>query len=177
MTSSVVVPIPIKPLHSVHISHRDTLPLKLQVKSEECQTNIYALPSYTLNIRAYESMMLRVAVIGGGPSGLVTLKYLLTAHEYHNGLAIPIEARLFEAEDSIAGTFRYRVYEDAEVPFFSSPLLFSCLRRGANIYMYIYTQTYITLRYSLRPISHIFLHIACLLEISDGLLGFPISKI
>ncbi len=56
---------------------------------------------------------MRVAVIGGGPSGLVTLKYLITAHKQHP--VEPIEARLFEARESIAGTFRYRVYEDAEV--------------------------------------------------------------
>jgi dimethylaniline monooxygenase (N-oxide forming) len=56
---------------------------------------------------------MRVAVIGGGPSGLVTLKYLLTAHEF---LPVePIEVRLFESKDEIGGTFRYRVYEDAEV--------------------------------------------------------------
>jgi len=62
---------------------------------------------------------MRVAVIGGGPAGLVTLKYLITAHEYH--AVEPIKAQLFEAKDSIAGTFRYRVYEDAEArshPFF-----------------------------------------------------------
>ena len=57
---------------------------------------------------------MRVAVIGGGPSGLVTLKYLTTAHEFFPGLE-PIEAKLFEAEDSIGGTFKYRAYEDAEV--------------------------------------------------------------
>jgi len=56
---------------------------------------------------------MKVAVIGGGPSGLVTLKYLLTAHEFHP--IEPIEARLFEAKETITGTFRYRVYEDAEV--------------------------------------------------------------
>ena len=57
---------------------------------------------------------MRVAVIGGGPSGLVTLKYLVTAHELFPGTE-PIEARLFEQEDSIGGTFKYRAYEDAEV--------------------------------------------------------------
>jgi dimethylaniline monooxygenase (N-oxide forming) len=57
---------------------------------------------------------MHVAVIGGGPSGLVTLKYLTTAHEFFPGLE-PIEAKLFEAEDSIGGTFKYRAYEDAEV--------------------------------------------------------------
>ena len=52
-------------------------------------------------------------MIGGGPSGLVTLKYLIAAQEFHP--AQPIEARLFESEGHIGGTFRYRVYEDAEV--------------------------------------------------------------
>ena len=62
---------------------------------------------------------MRVAVIGGGPSGLVTLKYLTTAHEYFSGME-PIEAKLFEAEDSVGGTFKYRDYEDAEVSTFTS---------------------------------------------------------
>ena len=57
---------------------------------------------------------MRVAVIGGGPSGLVTLKTLVTAHEFLAGTE-PIEAKLFEQEDSIGGTFKHRVYEDAEV--------------------------------------------------------------
>ncbi|KAK0129168.1 Monooxygenase PC-14 [Cadophora gregata] len=56
---------------------------------------------------------MRVAVIGGGPSGLVTLKYLITAHKFHD--IEPIEAKLFESRESISGTFKYRVYEDAEV--------------------------------------------------------------
>jgi len=57
---------------------------------------------------------MRVAVIGGGPSGLVTLKYLKTAHEFFPDTE-PIEARLFESEDSIGGTFKHRAYENAEV--------------------------------------------------------------
>jgi protoporphyrinogen oxidase len=60
---------------------------------------------------------MRVAIIGGGPSGLVTLKYLVTAHEFFPGTE-PIEARLFEADDSVCGTFKDCAYEDAEVcPF------------------------------------------------------------
>ena len=57
---------------------------------------------------------MRVAVIGGGPSGLVTLKYLITAHEFFPYME-PIEAKLFESEGSIGGTFKHRSYEDAEV--------------------------------------------------------------
>lgn len=56
---------------------------------------------------------MRVAVIGAGPSGLVTLKYLLAA-ERALGTA-PIEARLFESEAGVGGTFLTRMYEDAEV--------------------------------------------------------------
>jgi dimethylaniline monooxygenase (N-oxide forming) len=57
---------------------------------------------------------MKVAVIGGGPAGLVTLKFLVTAHEFFP--IEPIEVRLFESEDEIGGTFVHRVYEDAEVP-------------------------------------------------------------
>lgn len=58
-------------------------------------------------------MVLKVAVIGAGASGLVTLKYLLEAHRFFPG--VNIEARLFEREDGIGGVFRSQVYEDAEV--------------------------------------------------------------
>ncbi|EXM15098.1 hypothetical protein FOTG_16542 [Fusarium oxysporum f. sp. vasinfectum 25433] len=57
---------------------------------------------------------MRVAVIGGGPPGLVTLKYLARAHLSLDCDAI--EARLFDLEDSIGGAFTHRAYEDAEVP-------------------------------------------------------------
>ncbi|XMA07685.1 hypothetical protein WAI453_000476 [Rhynchosporium graminicola] len=73
---------------------------------------------------------MRVAVIGGGPSGLVTLKYLITAHEFHP--IEPIEAVLFEAKDSIAGTFRYRVYEDAELVSSKYLTAFSDFRHSSD---------------------------------------------
>jgi dimethylaniline monooxygenase (N-oxide forming) len=63
--------------------------------------------------------VMRVAVIGGGPSGLVTLKYLINAHQFLSGE--PIEARLFESESAVGGTFKHRSYEDAEVFDPSSP--------------------------------------------------------
>ncbi|CAH0059319.1 unnamed protein product [Clonostachys solani] len=56
---------------------------------------------------------MKVAVIGGGPSGLVTLKFLLEAHKYFD--IPPIDARLFESEEKIGGTFVWRIYEDAEL--------------------------------------------------------------
>lgn len=64
---------------------------------------------------------MKVAVIGGGPAGLTTLKFLLEAHKYFP--IDPIEARLFEKESQIGGTFVCRVYEDAEV---SSSWTFPC---------------------------------------------------
>ncbi|KAF4443185.1 Dimethylaniline monooxygenase N-oxide-forming 2 [Fusarium austroafricanum] len=56
---------------------------------------------------------MKVAVIGGGPSGLVTLKYLKRAHL--NLECDPIEVRLFELEDTIGGAFANRAYEDVEL--------------------------------------------------------------
>jgi len=57
---------------------------------------------------------LKVVVIGGGPSGLTSLKFLATAHHYYPDLE-PIDVKLFEAEDRIGGTFAYRAWRDAEV--------------------------------------------------------------
>jgi hypothetical protein len=56
---------------------------------------------------------MKVAVIGGGPGGLTTLKHLLTVHKYQD--VKPIEAKLFESQESIGGTFRYLVWEESEV--------------------------------------------------------------
>ncbi|KAG5819258.1 hypothetical protein H9Q74_009581 [Fusarium xylarioides] len=56
---------------------------------------------------------MRVAVIGAGPGGLVTLKYLKEAHQFFN--IDPIEVRLFEREGAVGGTFTQRTYEDAEL--------------------------------------------------------------
>ena len=56
---------------------------------------------------------MRVAVIGGGAAGLVTLKHLLQADEYFS--IDPVEVWLFEREASVGGTFRHRTYEDGEV--------------------------------------------------------------
>ncbi|KAH8812272.1 hypothetical protein F5884DRAFT_820216 [Xylogone sp. PMI_703] len=55
---------------------------------------------------------MKVAIIGGGAGGLVTLKYLIQARKFLP--TKPIEVRLFEAQDDIGGTFRYRSYEDSE---------------------------------------------------------------
>ncbi|KIK66518.1 hypothetical protein GYMLUDRAFT_218564 [Collybiopsis luxurians FD-317 M1] len=56
---------------------------------------------------------MRIAIIGGGPSGLVTLKYLVHAHRVLG--KPPVEATLFERETGVGGAFRVRVYEDAEL--------------------------------------------------------------
>ena len=56
---------------------------------------------------------MRVAVIGGGAAGLVTLKHLLQADECLS--TDPVEVWLFEREASVGGTFQYRTYEDGEV--------------------------------------------------------------
>ncbi|KAL2754064.1 hypothetical protein ACRALDRAFT_1032042 [Sodiomyces alcalophilus JCM 7366] len=56
---------------------------------------------------------MRVAVIGGGPSGLVTLKYLSQAGAFFPGTHI--DAQLFEAAPQIGGVFYHHVYQDAEL--------------------------------------------------------------
>ncbi|KAI0896347.1 FAD/NAD(P)-binding domain-containing protein [Annulohypoxylon nitens] len=56
---------------------------------------------------------MRVAIIGAGPSGLVTLKYLLAAEKTLGTKTV--EARIFESETGVGGTFLARTYEDAEL--------------------------------------------------------------
>ncbi|KIE00631.1 dimethylaniline monooxygenase, partial [Metarhizium majus ARSEF 297] len=70
---------------------------------------------------------MKVAVIGGGPSGLVTLKYLAQAHEFLGCEAV--EARLFEYQPRVGGTFSARVYEDAELVSSKQLTTFSDFRR------------------------------------------------
>jgi len=57
---------------------------------------------------------MRIAIIGAGPSGLVTLKYAMSAHKTLQS-SDPVDARLFETEPGVGGTFYARTYEDAEV--------------------------------------------------------------
>lgn len=57
--------------------------------------------------------IMRIAVTGGGPSGLVTLKYLCEAQKSLG--CEPVEVVLFEYQDGVGGTFLGRAYEDAEV--------------------------------------------------------------
>lgn len=56
---------------------------------------------------------MKVAIIGGGPGGLTTLKHLLEAHQRFP--VDPVEVRLFESRDQIGGTFRYRTYDGCEM--------------------------------------------------------------
>jgi dimethylaniline monooxygenase (N-oxide forming) len=56
---------------------------------------------------------MKVVVIGAGPGGLVTLKHLATAHNFFD--IKPIDVQLFETEDSLGGTFKYRVWAGAEL--------------------------------------------------------------
>jgi hypothetical protein len=57
--------------------------------------------------------MKKIAIVGAGPAGLVTLKYLLTSHHFLGNE--PVEVKLFEAEDGVGGTFYARMYENGEV--------------------------------------------------------------
>lgn len=56
---------------------------------------------------------MRVAIIGGGPSGLVQLKVLLEAHRRFP--VAPFEVKLFESHSEIGGIFFHHSYEDGEL--------------------------------------------------------------
>jgi dimethylaniline monooxygenase (N-oxide forming) len=50
---------------------------------------------------------MKVAIIGAGPSGLVTCKSFLEAASSE----FPFDPIVLEQEDDIGGTFKYRSYE------------------------------------------------------------------
>ncbi len=56
---------------------------------------------------------MKVAIIGAGPSGLTTLKYLVQSPDFLGN--DPVEVKLFEGEEGVGGTFYARMYEDGEV--------------------------------------------------------------
>ncbi|KAJ4423378.1 hypothetical protein N0V82_001981 [Gnomoniopsis sp. IMI 355080] len=86
-------------------------------------------------------MPLRVAVIGGGASGLVTLKYLLEVHRYWPG--VDIQAELFEANAKLGGVFEYQTYESAELVSSKYFTAFSDFRLPADERDFIPTSRYV----------------------------------
>ncbi|ORY56102.1 dimethylaniline monooxygenase [Pseudomassariella vexata] len=85
---------------------------------------------------------MKVAVIGGGPSGLVTLKYLAHAHRQFPNIE-PFDPFLFEAEDDIGGTFKYRVYEEAELVSSKYLTAFSDHRFPEDAPEFVVPETYV----------------------------------
>ncbi|KAF4415524.1 flavin-containing monooxygenase [Fusarium acutatum] len=84
---------------------------------------------------------MKVAVIGGSPAGLATLRFLAHAHEYFP--IPPIQVRLFEAESQIGGTFSYRVYEDAELVSSKYLTAFSDFRLPDNAPDFVTPEVYV----------------------------------
>lgn len=85
---------------------------------------------------------MKVAVIGGGPAGIATLKFLATAHTFFP--IPPVEARLFEAADEIGGTFVQRIYEDAEVCLPSPPNFLTRISLTTNVAAQMVSSKYLT---------------------------------
>ncbi|CAJ0552809.1 Ff.00g008870.m01.CDS01 [Fusarium sp. VM40] len=93
---------------------------------------------------------MKVAIIGGGPAGLATLRFLAHAHEHFP--IPPIEVRLFEAEAQVGGTFSYRVYEDAELVSSKYLTAFSDFRLPNDAPDFVTPQVYV--QYLKDYISH-----------------------
>jgi dimethylaniline monooxygenase (N-oxide forming) len=84
---------------------------------------------------------MRVAVIGGGPSGLVTLKYLTQAVKYFP--IKPIEVKLFETASKIGGIFFHHTYEDGELVSSKYLTTFSDHRPRPNDPDFLSTERYL----------------------------------
>lgn len=85
--------------------------------------------------------MIKVAIVGGGPSGLVTLKTLLELADRFDDVAV--EASLFEAEDAIGGTFRYRSYANAQLVSSKQLTAFSDFRLPLDAPDHLSLQAYV----------------------------------
>ncbi|KAF4975148.1 hypothetical protein FZEAL_8025 [Fusarium zealandicum] len=84
---------------------------------------------------------MKVAIIGGGPAGLATLRFLAHAHEF---FPIPrIEVRLFEAAAGVGGTFVFRIYEDAELVSSKYLTAFSDFRLPEDAPDFVTPQVYV----------------------------------
>ena len=84
---------------------------------------------------------MRVAVIGAGPSGLVTLKYLLKAHNHF--ATEPIEAKLFESATGVGGVFLHHTYEEGEMVSSKFLTLFSDFRSRKDDPTFLPTARYL----------------------------------
>ncbi|KAE8443713.1 hypothetical protein EG329_001485 [Mollisiaceae sp. DMI_Dod_QoI] len=84
---------------------------------------------------------IRVAVIGGGPVGVVTLKTLL------RNSAVPIQAQLFEAQGAIGGSF-FNAYENGALVSSKQLTAFSDFRLPKHC------PTYVTFAYYATYIEH-----------------------
>ena len=84
---------------------------------------------------------MRVAVVGAGPSGLVQLKTLVTAHQ-HFPSDEPFEVKLFESYDKVGGVFLHHVYEDAELVSSKFLTSFSDFRPPAGVGDFLSSEQY-----------------------------------
>ena len=95
--------------------------------------------------------MKKIAVIGGGPGGLVTLKYLTEAHTF---LPVePVHVRLFEADDDVGGTFYQRTYEDGEVGNKQLPLVYPLPSHAHSPITQQVSSKYLTTFSDFRPLA------------------------
>ncbi|KAM3436656.1 hypothetical protein MY4824_004249 [Beauveria thailandica] len=102
---------------------------------------------------------MKVAVVGGGPAGLVTLKFLATAHLFFD--IPPLDVRLFEAEDEIGGTFVARVYEDAEMVSSKYLTAFSDFRLPASAPDFVTPAAYVQYLRDYLAHFHLWPHVRC----------------
>ncbi|KAK0614499.1 dimethylaniline monooxygenase [Immersiella caudata] len=108
---------------------------------------------------------MKVIVIGGGPGGLVTLKHLATAHNFFD--IKPIDVQLFEAEDSLGGTFKYRVWAGAELVSSKYLTTFSDFRLPEDAPDFLSPQQYVQYLQDYAKHFRLLGHIRCNTSVTD----------
>lgn len=88
------------------VSHARRTSVTCPTPSPQSPTPHFDSPAMPIASSSSRKPPLRVAIIGGGPSGLVTAKTLLDGASRWREEGFEVEVSLFEQEKEVGGTFR-----------------------------------------------------------------------
>ncbi|PWN48556.1 FAD/NAD(P)-binding domain-containing protein [Violaceomyces palustris] len=110
---------------------------------------------------------IKLAIVGAGPSGLVTAKTLLEASD--KDPSFKPEITIFESEDRVGGTFRYRSYSNATLVSSKQLTCFSDFRLPLSHHDHLTLPEYV--RYLEDYVSHFSLDKRCTFKFNTSVLA------